>query len=393
MPRTSTVHAVTTIGIDMGKNTLHMIGLDTRGAIVLREKVSRGRIASRLANLPSCLIGIEAGLATHYVARELAALGHDVKQVPPTYAKPFRQGHKNDFRDAHSVAEAVQRPTTRFVPVKTDEQLDLQALHRVRSRLVSERTAVVNQIRGFLLERGIIVRQGLRFLRQALPDILAKRTDILSPRMVRIVADLASDWRWLDERIEPVTDEIETLAKSDDGCRRVMTVPGIGPIISSAMVAAIGNGAAFARGRVFRHGSGSSLSRCRPETEPSSGASPSAATDICARSSCKLHGSFCCGRRAGRSMASGSGSLALPSACTVTFWPRLSPTSWHGSPGRCWHKSAVMKRASPRQQPNEKRSSSPRGWLTAQANPKRWFSSRGLRVGKRRWRKVSPARS
>jgi transposase len=251
MPRTSSIHAVTTIGMDMGKNTLHMIGLDSRGAIVLREKISRGRIALRLANLPSCLIGIEAGLATHYVARELAALGHNVKQVPSTYAKPFRQGHKNDFRDAHSVAEAVQRPTTRFVPAKTDEQLDLQALHRVRSRLVSERTAVINQIRGFLLERGIIVRQGQRFLRQALPDILAKRTDVLSPRMVRIVADLASDWRQLDERIEPVTDEIETLAKSDDGCRRVMTVPGIGPIISSALVAAIGNGAAFARGRDF----------------------------------------------------------------------------------------------------------------------------------------------
>jgi transposase len=251
MPRTSAVHAVTTIGIDMGKNTLHMIGLDARGGIVLREKVSRGRITSRLANLPPCLIGIEAGMATHYVTRELAALGHDVKQVPPTYAKPFRQGHKNDFRDAHAVAEAVQRPTTRFVPAKTNEQLDLQALHRVRSRLVSERTAVINQIRGFLLERSIIVRQGLRFLRQALPDILAKRTDVLSPRMARIVADLASDWRQLDERIEAVTDEIKTLAKSDDSCRRVMTVPGIGPIISSAMVAAIGSGAAFARGRDF----------------------------------------------------------------------------------------------------------------------------------------------
>ena len=251
MPRTTTLHAVTAIGIDMGKNTLHLIGLDTRGAIVLREKVARGRIALRLANLPPCLIGIEAGMATHYVARQLAALGHDVKQVPATYAKPFRQGHKNDFRDAHAVAEAVQRPTTRFVPAKTNEQLDLQALHRVRSRLVSERTAVINQIRGFLLERGIVVRQGLRFLRQQLPDILAKRTDVLSPRMARIVADLANDWRRLDERIETVTDEIGTLAKSDDSCRRVMTVPGIGPIISSAMVAAIGNGAAFARGRDF----------------------------------------------------------------------------------------------------------------------------------------------
>ena len=248
MPRTTTLHAVTAIGIDMGKTTLHMIGLDARGAIVLRERVSRGRIASRLANVPPCLIGIEAGMATHYVAREL---GHDVKQVPATYAKSFRQGHKNDFRDAHAVAEAVQRPTTRFVPAKTNEQLDLQALHRVRSRLVSERTEVINQIRGFLLERSIIVRQGLRFLRQLLPDILAKRTDVLSPRMVRIVIDLAGDWRQLDERIETVTDEIETLAKSEDSCRRVMTVPGIGPIISSAMVAAIGSGVAFAKGRDF----------------------------------------------------------------------------------------------------------------------------------------------
>src|SRR6201989_1873 len=251
MPRASTVHAVIAIGIDMGKNTLHMVGLDSLGAIVLRERVSRGRITSRLANLPLCLIGIEAGMATHYVARELAALGHNVKQVPPAYARPFRQGHKNDFRDAHAVAERVQRPTTRFVPAKTNEQLELQALHRVRSRLVSERTAVINQIRGFLLEHGIAVRQGLRFLRQQLPDILAKRGDVLSPRMIRIMEDLSDDWRRLDERIEPVTDEIETLAKSDSNCRRGMTVPGIGPIISSAMVAAIGNGSAFSRGRGY----------------------------------------------------------------------------------------------------------------------------------------------
>ena len=108
--------SVRTIGIDTGKNTLHLIGLDQRGTIVLREKVARGRIAARLANVPQCLIGIEAGMATHYVARELSALGHDVKQVPPAYAKPFRQGHENDFRDAHAIAEAVQRPSTRCVP-------------------------------------------------------------------------------------------------------------------------------------------------------------------------------------------------------------------------------------------------------------------------------------
>jgi transposase len=248
--KTDTVVA-RTIGIDTGKNTLHLIGLDDRGAIVLREKLTRGRIAARLANVPQCLIGIEAGMATHCVARELIALGHDVKQVPPVYAKPFRQGHKNDFRDAHAIAEAVQRPSTRCVPVKTDDQLDLQALHRVRSRLISERTAVINQIRGFLLEHGIPVRQGLRFLRQQLPDILAKRIDVLSSRIIRIIEDLSGDWRRLDVRIEHVTEEIEELAHGTESCRRLMTVPGIGPIIASAMVAAIGNGTAFAKGRDF----------------------------------------------------------------------------------------------------------------------------------------------
>ena len=143
MPRKTDAVVARTIGIDTGKNTLHLIGLDEKGAIILREKLSRGRIAARLANVPRCLIGIEAGMATHYVARELIALGHEVKQVPPAYARPFRQGHKNDFRDAHAIAEAVQRPSTRCVPVKTDDQLDLQALHRVRSRLIGERTAVI----------------------------------------------------------------------------------------------------------------------------------------------------------------------------------------------------------------------------------------------------------
>jgi transposase len=251
MPRKTDTAVVRTIGIDTGKNTLHMIGLDERCGIILREKVSRHRIAARLVNVSPCLIGIEAGMATHYVARELVALGHEVKQVPPTYAKPFRQGHKNDFRDAHAVAEAVQRPSTRCVPIKTDDQLDLQALHRVRSRLIGDRTAVINQLRGFLLEHGIAVRQGHRFLRQQLPQILATRTDVPSPRMVRIAGDLVGDWDYLDQRIERVTDEIESLAQTDVSCGQLMTAPGIGPIIASAMVAAIGNGAAFAKGRDF----------------------------------------------------------------------------------------------------------------------------------------------
>lgn len=245
------VAVVRTIGIDTGKNTLHMIGLNEKGAIVLREKVCRNRIAARLVNIPPCLIGIEAGMATHYMSRDLLALGHEVKQVPPAYAKPFRQGHKNDFRDAHAVAEAVQRPSTRCVPIKTDDQLDLQALHRVRSRLIGDRTAVINQVRGFLLEHGIAVRQGPRSLRQQLPQILATRTDVLSSRMLRIIGDIVDDWRYLDDRIERVTDEIEGLARTDVNCGQLISVPGIGPIIASATVAAVGNGTAFAKGRDF----------------------------------------------------------------------------------------------------------------------------------------------
>ena len=208
MPSKKDIAVVRTIGIDTGKNTLHIVGLDGKGTIVLREKVSRSRIAARLVNVPPCLIGIEAGMATHYVSRELLTLGHSVKQVPPAYSKPFRQGHKNDFRDAHAVAEAVQRPSTRCVPIKTDDQLDLQALHRVRSRLIGDRTAVINQVRGFLLEHGIPVRQGPRFLRQQLPQLLATRTDVLSPRMLRIIGDIVDDWKYLDDRIERITDEI-----------------------------------------------------------------------------------------------------------------------------------------------------------------------------------------
>jgi transposase len=238
---------VTTMGIDIGKNTFHLIGLDERGAIVLRQKWSRGQLEARLANTPPCLVGMEACVGAHHLSRKLQEHGHDARLMPAKYVRPYSKGQKNDFRDA----EAVQRPTMKFVATKTADQLDLQALHRVRERLVSQRTGIINQIRAFLLERGVAVRQGLRFLRLELPGILAKRCDVLSPCMVRIIEGLAGDWHQLDERIAGVTSNIEALAAQDPACERLMTVPGIGPIISSAMVAAIGNGDAFSKGRDF----------------------------------------------------------------------------------------------------------------------------------------------
>ncbi len=232
------LNPITTIGLDIGKNTFHLVGLDKRGAIAMRTKLSRNQLVRRLVNLPRCLVGLEAGSGSHYIARQIQLLAHDVRLIPAQYVKPFLKGHKNDYRDAEAIAEAVQRPTMNFVAIKTPEQSDLLSLHRVRSRLVRQRTAIMNQIRGFLIERGITVRQGPRPLRKLLPQVLSSPPEALSPRILRLIADLDEDWRRLDQRLEALSAEIESLSDNDTACQRLMTVPGIGPIISSAVVAA-----------------------------------------------------------------------------------------------------------------------------------------------------------
>jgi transposase len=242
---------ISVIGIDIGKYTFHAIALDRRGKIVLRQKFSRNQLMARLANVKPCLIGMEACVGAHHLARQLARYGHTTRLMPAKYVRPYAKGQKNDFNDAEAIAEAVQRPTMKFVAVKSAEQLDLQALHPVRDKLVSQRTAVINQIRAFLLERGIAVRQGALALRRELPDLLAKHTDVLSLRMLHTIEELADDWRYLDRRIEHTTITIEALGQDEPGCERLMTVPGIGPIISSAIVSAIGNGDGFTKGRDF----------------------------------------------------------------------------------------------------------------------------------------------
>src|SRR5580704_12022839 len=221
MSQQSNSCAIAVIGIDIGKNSFHVVGHDQRGAIVLRQKWSRGQVEARLANLSPCLIGMEACVGAHYLSRKLQLLGHNARLMPAKYVRPYNKGQKNDFRDAEAIAEAVQRPTMKFVATKTADQLDLQALHRVRQRLVSQRTGIINQIRAFLLERGIAVRQGLRFLRTELPIILATRSDVLAPRMLRIIEELTGDWHRLDERIEGLSAEITALARQDAACERL----------------------------------------------------------------------------------------------------------------------------------------------------------------------------
>jgi transposase len=328
--------AIAVIGIDIGKNSFHIVGLGQRGAIVLRQKWSRGQVEARLANLSPCLIGMEACIGAHHLSRKLQLLGHSARLMPAKYVRPYSKGQKNDFRDAEAIAEAVQRPTMKFVATKTADQLDLQALHRVRERLVSQRTGIINQLRAFLLERGIAVRQGLRFLRAELPGILARQTDALSPRMSRILEDLSADWRQLDARIEGLSSEIETLAHQDQHCERLMTVPGIGPIISSAMVAAIGTDDVFSKGRDFGAWLGLVPKQSRRETGQSSAAYQGAAIVICASCSFRRLGSCWSSsdQSIGNAMDSNLGSRRGRSDCTTTCSPLRWPISLLASHGR-----------------------------------------------------------
>ena len=239
------------VGIDIGKDVFHIIGIDPGGRIVLRRRVRRLSLVREFERLPRCVVGMEACLSAHFVSRTIRELGFSPRIIPAKYTKPFIKGQKNDFNDAEAIAEAALRPNLKTVQEKTQDQLDLQALHRVRSRLVSRRTATINQIRAFLIEQGITVRTGARSLRNSLFEILRNREDEISPRMDRIIIGLYEDWLWLDERIESTTNEIELISKREGNCQRLMTVPGVGPMISTAVVAAIGTGEAFDRGRDF----------------------------------------------------------------------------------------------------------------------------------------------
>ena len=253
MPRASSATSVelSVVGVDIGKDVFHIVGFDPDGKIALRRKIKRHALVATFEKLPRCIIGLEACLSAHFVSRTLRRLGFEPRIIPAKYTKPFVKGQKNDYNDAEGIAEAALRPNLKLVTEKTQDQLDLQALHRVRSRLVSRRTATINQIRAFLIEQGITVRTGARALRNSLFAILENRRDEISPRMTDIIVGLYEDWIWLDERIESITGEIEKISKTEGNCERLMSIPGIGPMISTAMVAAIGSGEAFDRGRDF----------------------------------------------------------------------------------------------------------------------------------------------
>ena len=239
------------IGVDIGKEVFHIVGLGVDGKIAFRRKIRRLGFEDAFEKLPASIVGMEACLSAHFVSRALRGLGHEPRIIPAIYVKPFMKGQKNDYNDAEAIAEAALRPNLRMVQEKSQDQLDLQACHRVRSRLVSRRTATINQIRAFS-HRVRHRCQGWRArLRNSLFAILENRRDEISSRMASLILGLYEDWCWRGKRIETVTSTIEELSQVEPKCRRLMSVPGIGQVIATAIVAAISMGEAFDRGRDF----------------------------------------------------------------------------------------------------------------------------------------------
>jgi transposase len=240
-----------TIGIDLGKTSFHVVGLNERGEVVVRKRFSRAQLLRFTANRKVHVIGMEACGGSHFLGRALQEQGHEVRLIPAQYVKPYVKTNKSDYIDAEAIAEAVGRPTMRFVPIKSDEQLDLQSLHRVRERWVMRRTAVLNQIRGLLLERGITLRKGRRYVEEALPGILEDAEAKLSGALRLLLAQLKVEFEQLDTRVSEADAVIQKMVCENEACQRLVKIPGIGPVTATAVMAAIGNGAAFRKGREF----------------------------------------------------------------------------------------------------------------------------------------------
>lgn len=194
---------IVVLGIDLGKNSCSVAGLNAAGQVVLRRRLKREAVTSFARQWSACVVAMEACCGAHHLGRQLAALGHEVRLMSPEYVRPYVKAQKNDDRDAEAIAEAATRPTMRFVEVKTQAQSDMQSLHRARERLVAERTALINHLRALLLERGITVAQGRRKLEKELPGILADEASGLTVRIRRLLHDLREEWQGLDDRIAP----------------------------------------------------------------------------------------------------------------------------------------------------------------------------------------------
>lgn len=236
-------------GIDLGKNSFHIVGMDNSGNPIQRAHLSRKTIFNFFMRADKALIGMEACPGSQWLARKLQEIGHTVRIIPAQFVKPFVKSNKNDTIDAEAIAEAVIRPTMRFVQIRSPQQIDVQALHRIRSRLVSSRTRLVNQTRAMCQEYGVVMPQGIRVFMRNIPSVIEDPDNDLTQSMRRILADLVEELRGLNERLSFVTREIEAIASTDETARRLATIPGIGPLGATALIAAVGDGKQFKKAR------------------------------------------------------------------------------------------------------------------------------------------------
>jgi len=243
------VNKITTIGLDLAKNIFHVVCCDRHGKIIGKKKLRRSQVLKYFANLPECLVGMEACGSAHHFGRELKGLGHRVKLIPPQYVKAYVRGNKNDYNDALAIAEAVVRPEMRFVAVKSTEQQDIQALHRLRARRIGERTALSNQLRGLMAEYGLVYTKGVHVLRRQLPQILEDGENGLSDLFRALLAQGYQQLQELDGHIDAYTRQLEQHSQRSDACVRLQTIPGYGPIVASVFHSVVGDGQTYRRGR------------------------------------------------------------------------------------------------------------------------------------------------
>ena len=239
--------AVCTLGIDLAKNSFSVHGVDANGSVVVRRTISRSKLTELVAQLPPCLIGMEACSGAHEWARRFGRFDHTVKLMAPKFVAPYRKSGKNDGNDAEAICEAVTRPNMRFVPVKSVEQQADLGLHRVRQGFVEERTGTLNRIRGLIAEFGYVLPNGPEHIHRAVPAII----EALPERVARCVRDLLEHAERLAAKVREYECEIRLGVRDNELARRAQTRQGIGPITASALVATVGNGHDFKNGRQF----------------------------------------------------------------------------------------------------------------------------------------------
>lgn len=249
MTDNSVKNTVVVLGIDLAKQSFQLHGVNNSGATVLKKKLARKQLCQFIAKMPPCVIGLEAcGGANHWV-RVFEEFGHTVHMIAPQFVKPFVKSNKNDAADAEAICEAVQRPSMRFVPAKSVEQQDMQSLHRIRSQVVARRTAQANQIRGLLMEYGLIIPQGISYVRKFIPIFLEDADNTLTVLFRELLSDLYNEMVHLDNRVHTLEKKLEAICNQSADCQRLLSIPGVGLLSATALVASIGDVKAFKSGR------------------------------------------------------------------------------------------------------------------------------------------------